>query len=227
MAASASVLTNKYSEGYPGRRYYGGNRIADEVEDLARERLKELFGAEHANVSLMPARGQPGRLPGTRRARATPSWPCASTRAAISPMARRCRSPASSTVSSPTASRRRRRTAPASGSTWTWSATWPSGSGRGSSSPARRPIPARSTRCRSARSPTRSGRGSCSTPPTRPASSPPVCTRTRSGWPMSSPSPPTRHCGAHAAAPSSAGASSPGRSTPPSSPACRVARSST
>ncbi len=50
MAASASVLTNKYSEGYPGRRYYGGNRIADEVEDLARERIKELFGAEHANV---------------------------------------------------------------------------------------------------------------------------------------------------------------------------------
>jgi glycine hydroxymethyltransferase len=50
MAASASVLTNKYSEGYPGRRYYGGNRIADEVEDLARERITELFGAEHANV---------------------------------------------------------------------------------------------------------------------------------------------------------------------------------
>src|SRR5580704_8303760 len=50
MAASASVLTNKYSEGYPGRRYYGGNRFADEVEDLARERAKELFGAEHANV---------------------------------------------------------------------------------------------------------------------------------------------------------------------------------
>jgi glycine hydroxymethyltransferase len=50
MAASASVLTNKYSEGYPGRRYYGGNRVADEVEDLARERAKELFGAEHANV---------------------------------------------------------------------------------------------------------------------------------------------------------------------------------
>jgi glycine hydroxymethyltransferase len=50
LAASASVLTNKYSEGYPGRRYYGGNAIADQVEDLARSRLKELFGAEHANV---------------------------------------------------------------------------------------------------------------------------------------------------------------------------------
>ena len=50
MAATGSVLTNKYSEGYPGRRYYGGNRVVDEVEDLARERVKALFGAEHANV---------------------------------------------------------------------------------------------------------------------------------------------------------------------------------
>ena len=50
LAATGSVLTNKYSEGYPGRRYYGGNRIIDEIEDLARERAKALFGAEHANV---------------------------------------------------------------------------------------------------------------------------------------------------------------------------------
>jgi len=50
LAASASVLTNKYSEGYPGRRYYGGNVVADQVEDLARTRATELFGAEHANV---------------------------------------------------------------------------------------------------------------------------------------------------------------------------------
>ncbi len=50
MAATASVLTNKYSEGYPGRRYYGGNVFADEVEDLARDRVKALFGADHANV---------------------------------------------------------------------------------------------------------------------------------------------------------------------------------
>jgi glycine hydroxymethyltransferase len=50
MAASASVLTNKYSEGYPGKRYYGGNVVADEVENLARERAKRLFGAEYANV---------------------------------------------------------------------------------------------------------------------------------------------------------------------------------
>ncbi len=50
MAAGASVLTNKYSEGYPGRRYYGGNAVADEVESLARNRATTLFGAEHANV---------------------------------------------------------------------------------------------------------------------------------------------------------------------------------
>ncbi|MHB8429065.1 MAG: serine hydroxymethyltransferase [Acidimicrobiales bacterium] len=50
LAASGSVLTNKYAEGYPGRRYYGGNQVIDEVEDLARRRACDLFGAEHANV---------------------------------------------------------------------------------------------------------------------------------------------------------------------------------
>jgi glycine hydroxymethyltransferase len=50
LAAQGSVLTNKYSEGYPGKRYYGGNRVVDEAEELARDRACELFGAEHANV---------------------------------------------------------------------------------------------------------------------------------------------------------------------------------
>ena len=50
LEASGSVLTNKYAEGYPGKRYYGGNVHIDEVEDLARERVKALFGADHANV---------------------------------------------------------------------------------------------------------------------------------------------------------------------------------
>ncbi|MEI8336750.1 MAG: serine hydroxymethyltransferase [Actinomycetes bacterium] len=50
MAMQGSVLTNKYSEGYPGKRYYGGNAVVDEAEELARERVKALFGAEHANV---------------------------------------------------------------------------------------------------------------------------------------------------------------------------------
>ena len=50
MAAMGSPLTNKYAEGYPGKRYYGGCQYVDVVEDLARERAKELFGAEYANV---------------------------------------------------------------------------------------------------------------------------------------------------------------------------------
>jgi glycine hydroxymethyltransferase len=50
LRAVGSVLTNKYSEGYPGRRYYGGNAVIDDVEALAIERAKSLFGAEHANV---------------------------------------------------------------------------------------------------------------------------------------------------------------------------------
>ena len=50
LEATGSVFTNKYAEGYPGRRYYGGCQFADVVESLARERAKKLFGAEHANV---------------------------------------------------------------------------------------------------------------------------------------------------------------------------------
>ena len=50
MEATGSVLTNKYSEGYPGKRYYGGNEFVDEAEDLARTRVCALFGADHANV---------------------------------------------------------------------------------------------------------------------------------------------------------------------------------
>jgi glycine hydroxymethyltransferase len=50
LEAAGSVFTNKYAEGYPGRRYYGGCEFADVVENLARDRAKQLFGAEHANV---------------------------------------------------------------------------------------------------------------------------------------------------------------------------------
>src|SRR5262250_1679796 len=50
LEAQGSVLTNKYAEGYPGKRYYGGCEFVDEVEKLAIERAKQLFGAEHANV---------------------------------------------------------------------------------------------------------------------------------------------------------------------------------
>ena len=57
LAALGSVLTNKYSEGYPGRRYYGGQEFTDVVETLARERACELFRCEHANVQ--PLSGSP------------------------------------------------------------------------------------------------------------------------------------------------------------------------
>src|ERR1700712_2872056 len=50
LEAVGSVFTNKYAEGYPGKRYYGGGEFADVVENLARDRAKQLFGAEHANV---------------------------------------------------------------------------------------------------------------------------------------------------------------------------------
>jgi glycine hydroxymethyltransferase len=60
LEANGTVLVNKYSEGYPGRRYYEGNEIIDEVERLAVARAKELFGAEHANVQ--PYSGSPANL---------------------------------------------------------------------------------------------------------------------------------------------------------------------
>ena len=50
LAAAGSVLTNKYAEGYPAKRYYGGCEEVDVVENIARERACKLFGAEHANV---------------------------------------------------------------------------------------------------------------------------------------------------------------------------------
>src|SRR6201992_4405374 len=50
LQATASVFTNKYAEGYPGKRYYGGCEFADAVENLARDRAKKLFGADHVNV---------------------------------------------------------------------------------------------------------------------------------------------------------------------------------
>lgn len=50
MAACGSVLTNKYAEGYPGKRYYGGCEYVDIAEEVAKKRLCEIFGCEHANV---------------------------------------------------------------------------------------------------------------------------------------------------------------------------------
>ena len=60
MEATGSVFTNKYSEGYPGKRYYEGQENTDKVEILARERAEKLYGAEHANVQ--PYSGSPANL---------------------------------------------------------------------------------------------------------------------------------------------------------------------
>ena len=60
LEAVGSVVTNKYSEGYPGKRYYGGNEFIDVIETLAIDRLKKLFGAEHANVQ--PNSGSPANM---------------------------------------------------------------------------------------------------------------------------------------------------------------------
>jgi len=60
LEAMGSILTNKYSEGYPGKRYYGGNEIIDQAETLAIDRAKQLFGAEHVNVQ--PLSGSPANL---------------------------------------------------------------------------------------------------------------------------------------------------------------------
>ena len=77
LAATGSVLTNKYSEGYPGKRYYEGQRVIDQVEELARSRATALFGADHANVQ--PYSGSVANLAAyaaLAASRATPSWAC-------------------------------------------------------------------------------------------------------------------------------------------------------
>ncbi len=60
LEATGSILTNKYSEGYPGKRYYGGNKFVDMAEQLAIDRAKQLFGAEHVNVQ--PLSGSPANM---------------------------------------------------------------------------------------------------------------------------------------------------------------------
>src|SRR3989441_13241813 len=60
LEAMGTIFTNKYSEGYPGRRYYGGNENVDDVERLAEERARRLFGVPHANVQ--PYSGRPPNL---------------------------------------------------------------------------------------------------------------------------------------------------------------------
>ena len=123
MQASGSVLTNKYSEGYPGKRYYEGCETIDEVESLAADRATALFGAEHANVqSHSGAQANMGAYFGLLK----PGDKVLGMRldqGAISPTARRSTSPGCSTTSLPTGSTPRPRW-----STWQRSPKWPAAS---------------------------------------------------------------------------------------------------
>jgi glycine hydroxymethyltransferase len=89
LEATGSILTNKYSEGYAGKRYYEGQQIIDQVEQLAISRLKELFGAEHVNVQ--PTAAAPRTSPSTWRSASpeTRSWASHCRPAATSPTAGR------------------------------------------------------------------------------------------------------------------------------------------
>ena len=107
LAALGSTLTNKYAEGYPGRRYYGGCAEVDRAEELGIERAKALFGAEHANLQPHSRRErQPGRVRGAAACRATPCWRWSCRTAGTSPTAARSTSPASGSTPSATRSRR-------------------------------------------------------------------------------------------------------------------------
>jgi len=74
MQAQGSVLTNKYAEGYPGRRYYGGCEHVDVIEQLAIDRLKALFGAEYANVQPHSGAQANAAAMSALLSPATPSW---------------------------------------------------------------------------------------------------------------------------------------------------------
>ncbi len=74
LEAMGSIFTNKYAEGYPGQRYYGGCEYADKVEQLAIDRAKELFGAEHANVQSHSGTSANVRCTCPRCSRATLCW---------------------------------------------------------------------------------------------------------------------------------------------------------
>ena len=222
LEAQGSVLTNKYAEGYPGRRYYGGCEHVDVAENLARDRARALFGAEHVNVqphsgaqanaAVMHALIRPGdTILGLELAHGGHL-----THGMKINFTGRLYDVAAYGVSSGRTS-----------STWTPCAGSPWSASPSSSSPAGPRTRATSTSPRSARSPTRSARCSWSTWRTSPAWSPPGCTRPRCRTPTSSPPPCTRRSAARAPAPSSAAPSTRRRSTPRCSRASRAVRSCT
>jgi glycine hydroxymethyltransferase len=89
LEAAGSIFTNKYAEGYPGRRYYGGCEYADVVENLARDRAKQIFGASTPTCSPTPARRPTPRPMRPCSSPATPSSASISPTAATSPTATR------------------------------------------------------------------------------------------------------------------------------------------
>ncbi len=105
MAATGSVLTNKYSEGYPGKRYYGGNAVIDEVEAIAIERVKDAVRRPQHTPTCSRTPAPTPTWPCTSRccSRATPCSASASTTAATSPTAKTSTSAAGSTTSFRTA----------------------------------------------------------------------------------------------------------------------------
>ena len=191
------MLTNKYAEGYPGKRYYGGCEHVDVVETLAIERAKALFGAEHANVQ--PHSGAQANMAVllARSSPATPSWGWTWPTAATSPTATRSTSRASTSHVVPYGVRQdderidydevarlaRERTAEADHRR-------------------RQRLPARRSTSRASATIAQQGAARCSwsTWRTSPGWSPPGCTRARCRTPTSSPPPRTRRCAARAAA---------------------------
>jgi glycine/serine hydroxymethyltransferase len=120
LEAQGSVLTNKYAEGYPGKRYYGGCEYVDVVETLAIERAKKLFGAGFANVQPNSGSQMNQAVFLALLSPATPSWGSISPPAAISPTARRSTCPANGSSRCLYACAAR-----TSASTWTRSRSWP------------------------------------------------------------------------------------------------------
>ena len=190
LEAQGSVLTNKYSEGYPAKRYYGGNYVVDDAEDLARDRACELFGAEHANVQ--PHSGANANM--------------AAFLALLEPgdkvMGMRLDQGGHLTHGSPVNFSGRIYDFVAYGvdddtETLDYDEIRELARSRAAQADRRRRdrlSRASSTSRPSARSPTRSARCSWSTPPTSPASSPAARTRRRRRTPTSSRSPRTRRC---------------------------------
>ena len=119
LAALGSTLSNKYAEGYPGRRYYGGCEVVDRAEQIGIERAKALFGAEHANLQSHSGASANIAVYGAFL------QPHDTVLAATSPTARRSPSAASGSTPSTTGSPPRART-----STTSRSATWPTSTGR-------------------------------------------------------------------------------------------------